>query len=141
MLVSRYTKYQLRQGNTNVMAAKRLVAVQTTVSRKMTPLLGQCFFSRLIHCRKFLEDPTKSYRDWREQYVSLLERSGIQSLADCRKLLDICYLFQLLTGVFNFPDAPLMPRNLDSRLRNFHPQLLCLPFARTTAYMNSFFLG
>ena len=72
------------------------------------------------------------YKNWREQYVSLLERSGIQSLADRRKLLDICYLFQLLTGVFNFPDAPLMPRNLDSRLRNFDPQLLCLPFARTT---------
>ena len=69
--------------------------------------------------------------------MSLLERSGIQSLADCRKLLDICYLYQLLTGVFNFPDAPLMHRNLDSRLRNFDPQLLCLPFARTTAYMNS----
>ena len=77
------------------------------------------------------------YKDWREQYVSLLERSGIQSLADHRKLLDICYLFQLLTGVFNFPDAPLMPRNLDSRLRNFDPQLLCLPFARTTAFWNS----
>jgi hypothetical protein len=79
------------------------------------------------------------YKDWREQYVSLLERSGIQSLADRRKLLDICYLYQLLTGVFNFPDAPLMHRNLDSRLRSFDPQLLCLPFARTTAYMNSFF--
>ena len=48
--------------------------------------------------------------------MSLLERSGMQSLADRRKLLDICYLFQLLTGVFNFLDAPLMPRNLDSRL-------------------------
>ena len=71
--------------------------------------------------------------------MSLLERSGIQSLADRRKLLDICYLYQLLTGVFNFPDAPLMHRNLDSRLRSFDPQLLCLPFARTTAYMNSFF--
>ena len=71
--------------------------------------------------------------------MSLLERSGLQSLANRRKLLDICYLFQLLTGVFNFPDAPLVPRNLDSRLRNFDPQLLCLPFARTTAYMNSFF--
>ena len=79
------------------------------------------------------------YKDWREQYVSLLERSGIQSLADRRKLLDICYLYQLLTGVFNFPDAPLMHRNLDSRLRNFDPQLLCLPFAQTTAYMNTFF--
>ena len=69
----------------------------------------------------------------------LLERSGIQSLADHRKLLDICYLFQLLTGIFNFPVVRLMPRNLDSRLRNFDPQLLCLPFARTTAYMNSLF--
>ena len=59
--------------------------------------------------------------------MSLLERSGMQSLADRRKLLDICYLFQLLTGVFNFLDAPLMPRNLDSRLRNFDPRLLSCP--------------
>ena len=71
------------------------------------------------------------HKAWQEQYTSLLERSRLQSLADRRKLLDICYLYRVLTGIFKFPDALLEPRNPGPRLRTLKPQQLCQPFTRT----------
>ena len=73
-----------------------------------------------------------SYKAWKEQYASLLERSGLQPLAIRRKLLKLCYLYHLIQGDVTFSEAPIIPRNLDPRLRNFHPQLLCQPYCRST---------
>ena len=80
-----------------------------------------------------------AYKAWKEQYTTLLERSKLPLLTDRRKMLKICLLYRILNGESYFPDAPLVFRNPDPRLRNTDPSLLCLPFIRTTAYMNSFF--
>ena len=37
------------------------------------------------------------YKAWKEQYTSLLERSGLQPLAIQRKLLKLCYLYQVMS--------------------------------------------
>ena len=81
-----------------------------------------------------------SYKAWKEQYTPLLERPGMQPLAIRRKLLKLCYLYHLIQGDVTFSEAPIIPRNLDPRLRNFHPQLLCQPYCRSTSCMFSFFL-
>ena len=80
-----------------------------------------------------------SYKAWKEQYTSLLERSGLQPLAIQRKPMKLCYLYHLIQGDITFSKAPIIPRNLEPRLRNFYPQLLCQPYCTSTSYMFSFF--
>ena len=105
------------------------VPVWSPISPTKLPLLknAQKFVLRMCH------------KAWREQYTLLLDRFGLQSLADRRKLLDICYLYRLITGKFMFNDAPLEPRDPDPRLRSFNPHQLCQPFAITSAFKNSYF--
>ena len=78
-----------------------------------------------------------SYKAWDEEYDNLLSRANLKPLAKRRKFLKVCYLYQVMNGTSNFPNAPIERRNIDPRLRNSESQQL---FAMTNAYQHSFFL-
>ena len=80
-----------------------------------------------------------SYKAWDEEYDNLLSRANLQTLAKRRKFLKVCYLYQIMNGTSNFPNAPIERRNMDPRLRNSESKQLCQLFARTNAYHHSFF--
>ena len=80
-----------------------------------------------------------SYKAWDEEYDNLLSRANLQPLAKRRKFLKVCYLYQIINGTSNFPNSPIVRRNMDPRLRSSESQQLCQPFARTNAYHHSFF--
>ena len=77
--------------------------------------------------------------NWSGSYDELLRDSKLPTLKDRRLLLKLSYLFQVINRSFSFPNAPLTLRHTRS-LRNSESQLLLeRPFARTNAYMYSYF--
>ena len=78
------------------------------------------------------------YKAWNEDYDTLLARSNLQSLAERRKYLKLCYLFQVLHGHFCCQHTPTT-RDLNCGLRSTRSSNLCQPFSRTLSYKSSFF--
>ena len=58
------------------------------------------------------------FKAWRNEYIPLLKHCRLPTLAVRRKLLKLCFLYQLMVGDYTFSDAPLKPRNLDPQLRS-----------------------
>ena len=100
--------------------------------------LGVCSTSMGLHCVTHVQALEKvrkfsfrmCHRAWNESYNTLLERSDLQSLVECRKYLKLCYLFQVLHGHFSCLNTPVT-RDLDRKLRSTNSYQLCQPFART----------
>ena len=77
-------------------------------------------------------------KDWSARYEDLLINFNIPSLKQRRKILKLCFLYQVKNGFFFFPNAPVYDSPMDSRLRNFNPSRLSGPSSRTLAYDRSF---
>ena len=78
-------------------------------------------------------------RDWNAGYNSLLQSCNLPTLTHRRQHLKLCFLFQVIHGQFNFPGAPIFPRNLAHNLRISGPFLLQRPPFITSAHQFSFF--
>ena len=78
-------------------------------------------------------------RDWNAGYNSLLQSCNLPTLTHRRRHLKLCFLFQVIHGQFNFPGAPIFPRNLAHNLRISGPFLLQRPPFITSAHQFSFF--
>ena len=79
-----------------------------------------------------------NYKAWKDDYDSLLTRSGLQSLNERRKYLKLCYLYQIIHGHFSCTTAPVY-RDLKRQLRNSGQHHLYQSYARTSSYQFSFF--
>ena len=78
-------------------------------------------------------------KDWSASYEDLLVRFDLPTLKQRRKLLKLCFLYQVRSGSFFFPNAPVSASPMDPRLRNFNPSCLRGPTPHTLAYASSFF--
>ena len=78
-------------------------------------------------------------KDWSVSYENLLLRFNLPTLQQRRKLLKLCFLYQVRNGHFFFPNSPVAPSPMDQRLRSFNPFRLGGPTPHTVAYDNSFF--
>ena len=78
------------------------------------------------------------YKAWKDDYDSLLTRSGLQSLNERRKYLKLYYLYQIIHGHFSCTTSPVY-RDLKRQLRNSSQHHLYQPYARTWSYQFSFF--
>ena len=79
------------------------------------------------------------FKSWSESYSNLLHLSRLPSLKTRRTFLKLCYLYQVISGNFFFPNAPIAFRNTDNRLRSHNNQLICLPRTKTNAFKFLFF--
>ena len=77
--------------------------------------------------------------DWNAGYNSLLQSCNLPTLTHRRRHLKLCFLFQVIHGQFNFPGAPIFPRNLAHNLQISSPFLLQRPPFITSAHQFSFF--
>ena len=78
-------------------------------------------------------------KDWSASYEDLLIRFDLPTLKQRRKLLKLCFFYQVRSGSFFFPNAPVSASPMDPRLRNFNPSRLRGPTPHTLAYDSSFF--
>ena len=78
-------------------------------------------------------------RDWNAGYNSLLQSCNLPILTHRRRHLKLCFLFQVIHGQFNFPGAPIFPRNLAHNLQISGPFLLQRPPFITSVHQFSFF--
>ena len=78
-------------------------------------------------------------KDWSASYEDLLVRFDLLTLKQRRKLLKLCFLYQVRSGSFFFPNAPVSASPMDPRLRNFNPSRLRGPTPHTLVYASSFF--
>ena len=89
-------------------------------------------------CRKFalqkfaLRAVTK---DWKAGYDHLVSTCNLPTLQQCRRLLKLCALYQMVNGHLVLPDAPIQIRNLDRELRN--TSQCRLPLQRPPAHTNA----
>ena len=90
-----------------------------------------------------------AYKSWDDSYETLLLRSGLQQLPECRSYLGLCYLFQIINGDFAFPNPPIVRCQLEHNLRMSHitscnhslePQHINTPFSRTQSLIGIAFL-
>ena len=80
-----------------------------------------------------------SCKQWKSDYVSLLEWADLPTLKTRRCIAKLCYLNKMLRGVTHSSIPLPKSRIMDSRLRSFQDSMLLQPFARTTSYKFSFY--
>ena len=80
------------------------------------------------------------YNCWNSHnYSDLLQLSNLPCLADCRKFFNLCYFFELVNNIIDFPNSPLTPRNLSYPNRQGRTSLFVQPYASSNSFLYSFF--
>ena len=99
------------------------------------------------HLRTHINSPERVQRfalrmcckNWSEPYDALLARTDLPTLSKRRKFLKVSYFFQVISGTFHSPNAPITTHPTNTRLRNSSTTALKPIFARTDTYKFSFY--
>lgn len=77
---------------------------------------------------------------WDQSYTEALGQCALQDLQTRRTYLSLCYFYKLINGIFDFPNSPLIVRQLNYPTRSGRTNNMYLqPFAHTNSFLYSFF--
>ena len=80
------------------------------------------------------------FKQWSLDYQSLLRTYGIQTLEKRRQYLNLCFLYNVLSGVYTFPEpSSIKFKPVSNHFTRSHKCQLLIPKARTLSHLNSFF--
>ena len=78
-------------------------------------------------------------RDWKADYITLLDRCKVPTLAQRRQFMKLCFMYQVVNQLLVFPSEFTERRALSRSLRNSSSFGLQRPICRTSAHQFSFF--
>ena len=76
---------------------------------------------------------------WDSSYSENLDQSLLPELSLRRKYLSLSYFYNLINGLFEFPDMPTTLHQLTYSTRSSHASIYVQPFAHSNSFLYSFF--